>query len=37
MIEIIEAVLLIIAISGHSILCFYAGYRYRQGEEHNDK
>ena len=33
MIEVIEAVLLIIAISAHSILCFYAGYKYRKGEE----
>ena len=33
MTEIIEAVFLIIAISGHSILCFYAGYKYRKGEE----
>lgn len=37
MTEIIEAVLLILLISGHSIFCFYAGYRYRQGEEHNEQ
>lgn len=36
MTEIVEAALLIMAISGHSILCFYAGYKYRQGEEHNE-
>ena len=36
MAEIIEAALLIIAISGHSILCFYAGYRYRQTMEKED-
>lgn len=36
MIKIIEAALLIIAISGHSLLWFYAGYKYRQGEEHNE-
>ena len=36
MTKIIEAALLIMAISGHSILCFYAGYKYRQGEEHNE-
>lgn len=33
MVEIIEAAFLIIAISGHSILCFYAGYKYRKGED----
>ena len=21
---------------GHSILCFYSGYKYRQGDEHNE-
>lgn len=36
MTEIIEAAFLIILISGHSILCFYFGYKYRQGEEHNE-
>lgn len=35
MIEVIEAAILIIAIVGHSILCFYGGYRFRQGEEDN--
>lgn len=37
MIEVIEAAILIIAIVGHSILCFYGGYRFRQGEEGNDR
>lgn len=36
MIEIIEAAFLIIAISGHSILCFYTGYRYRQTMEEDN-
>ena len=35
MIEVIEAAILIVAIVGHSILCFYGGYRFRQGEEDN--
>lgn len=35
--EIIEVILLIVAVFGHSTLCFYAGYRYKQiMEEDND-
>ena len=37
MTEIIEAAFLIIAVSGHSILCFYAGYRYRQIMEEDNE
>ena len=33
MTEIIEAIFIILLISGHSIFCFYAGYKYKQGEE----
>lgn len=35
MTEIREIILLIVAVFGHSILCFYGGYRFRQKEEDN--
>lgn len=34
--EIRETILLIVAVFGHSILCFYWGYRFRQREEDNE-
>ena len=35
--EIRETILLMVAVFGHSILCFYWGYRFRQWGEDNDK